>query len=140
MCLGLVGCGSNSAEDSTKAALASWNSNHPPLYTYMLQVGGGFGGAATSRVVVSDETVISATDMDTNMPTFDARTMGELIEQALALTIEASSVTVVFDPKVGFLKSVSGVWSPNATDDEFFENVVCFEQNNSADACTKIPQ
>jgi hypothetical protein len=28
----------------------------------------------------------------------------------------------------------------NATDDSFFENVVCFEQNTSDQSCTKIPQ
>jgi hypothetical protein len=140
MCLGLVGCGSNSAESSTRDALARWNTDHPPLYTYMLQVGGGFGGVATSRVVVQGEMIVSATDMDTQMPKFDARTMGELIEDVLALTVEADSITVVFDPTVGFLKSVEGDFNAHATDDSFFENVVCFEQNNSDQACTKIPQ
>jgi hypothetical protein len=140
MCLALVGCGSNSAEATTKAALDRWDNNHPPYYTYMLQVGGGFGGVSTSRVAVEGETVIKATDMDTNMPTFDARTMGELIQDVLALTVEAASIEVVFDPTVGYLKSVDGKMQANATDDEFYETVVCFEQNTSDQSCTTIPK
>jgi hypothetical protein len=74
------------------------------------------------------------------MPASDARTMGQLIGDVLALAQEADSINVVFDPKIGFLKHVDGDMNAHATDDSFFEDVVCFEENTSDQSCATVPK